>query len=38
MGKACIYVKKLADIKEEVLVKMMQSTIEYLEAKYGRLN
>jgi hypothetical protein len=38
MGKACIYVKKLADIKEEVLVKMMLSTIEYLEAKYGRLN
>src|SRR5690554_191958 len=34
MGKACIYVKKLSDINIEVLKKMMQSTIEFLQSKY----
>jgi len=36
MGKACIYIKKLADIKPEVLIKLMQSTITFLKAKYGQ--
>lgn len=35
MGKACIYVKKLSDIDLEVLKKLMGSTIEFLQAKYG---
>ncbi|KYP13756.1 DUF1801 domain-containing protein [Flavihumibacter sp. CACIAM 22H1] len=36
MGKACIYVKNLADIKVDVLKKMMQSTVQFLEARYGK--
>lgn len=35
MGKACIYVKKLSDINQDVLKKLMKSTIEFLQAKYG---
>lgn len=34
MGKACIYVKKLSDINIEVLKKMIQSTIAFLQSKY----
>jgi len=30
MGKACIYIKKLADINIETLEKMCKSSIEYL--------
>lgn len=35
MGKACIYIKKLADINPEVLCKLMQSTITFLQSKYS---
>lgn len=35
MGKSCIYVKKLSDINQDVLVKMIQSTVEKLQAKFG---
>lgn len=31
MGKSCIYVKKLKDINQEQLKKLMGSTIEYLQ-------
>lgn len=34
MGKACIYVKRLDDINQEVLKKLMKSSINYLKAKY----
>ena len=34
MGKGCIYVKKLSDINQDVLKKMMKSTIDFLQAKY----
>jgi len=34
MGKACIYVKKLADIDQNELRKLMNATIEYLKSKY----
>ena len=34
MGKACIYVKKLSDINQDVLKKLMKATIDYLQAKY----
>jgi hypothetical protein len=37
MGKACIYVKKLSDINQDVLKKIMASTIEHLERKYGKV-
>lgn len=34
MGKACIYVKKLSDIDQEVLKKLMKETIDYLQTRY----
>ena len=37
MGKACIYVKKLADIDKEKLIALIQSTIDFLTAKHGNL-
>ncbi len=36
MGKACIYVKKLSDINQEALKALMQTTIDYLQARYGK--
>lgn len=35
MGKACIYVKKLSDINQEALKKIMGETIKYLKTKYS---
>jgi hypothetical protein len=35
MGAACIYVKKLSDINQEPLKKLMKSTIKFLKAKHG---
>lgn len=37
MGKACIYIKKLADIDEEKLIQMMTASINYISEKYSRL-
>ncbi len=34
MGKACIYIKRLSDIDQSVLKKMMKSSIAYLKKKY----
>ncbi len=34
MGKACIYIKKLSDINEAVLRKMIRSTVDILKKKY----
>lgn len=34
MGKACIYVKKLSDIHEEALIRLMKSTIAFISEKY----
>lgn len=34
MGKACIYIKKLSDIDEEVLRKMIRSTLNFVKKKY----
>ncbi len=36
MGKACIYIKKLADINQENLVTLMKETIKFLQSKYGK--
>ncbi|MCH7409345.1 DUF1801 domain-containing protein [Belliella sp. DSM 111904] len=36
MGKSCIYIKKLSDINQETLKKLMKSTIEYLKSKHGK--
>lgn len=38
MGKACIYVKRLSDINEEALIKIMKATIEFLNEKYSFTN
>lgn len=35
IGKACIYVKKLSDVNVDSLVKIMKTTLEYLDEKYG---
>ncbi|HPI85367.1 MAG: DUF1801 domain-containing protein [Bacteroidales bacterium] len=34
-GAGCIYVKKLSDIDQDVLKKIMKSTMEFLKEKYG---
>jgi hypothetical protein len=34
MGKGCIYIKKLSDIDQEVLKKLIRATIDHLQAKY----
>lgn len=34
MGKGCIYAKKLADINQDVLKKLMKTTIDFLQEKY----
>jgi len=35
-GAACIYVKKLSDINLDALKKLMKTTIEFLQKKYGK--
>ncbi|MNJ91951.1 hypothetical protein D3C87_96060 [compost metagenome] len=35
MGKACIYIKKLADIDQDSLVKLMIDTMARTKATYG---
>ena len=35
MGKACIYIKKLSDINQDVLKKLAKATINYLQSKYS---
>jgi len=34
IGKACIYIKKLSDIDQDVLKKIMKVTIDSLQMKY----
>jgi len=36
MGKACIYVKKLSDINQEVLKELIKQTISFLQTKHGK--
>jgi len=36
MGKACIYVKKLSDINQDALKKLMKETIDFMKAKYNQ--
>jgi Domain of unknown function (DU1801) len=33
-GKGCIYIQKLEDIDTNILVKMIQNSIEYFKRKY----
>lgn len=34
MGKACIYIKKLSDIDQNELIKLIKTTISFLKSKY----
>lgn len=34
MGRACIYIKKLADINQDVLKKLIKSTVDFLQSKH----
>src|SRR5690606_4880794 len=34
-GKSCIYVKKLSDINQEILKRLIKSTKDFLQNKYG---
>lgn len=34
MGKSCIYIKKLDDISEDILEKMMFETVNFIQSKY----
>ena len=36
MGKGCIYIKKLTDINQDTLKKIMKSTIDFLQSKYHK--
>jgi hypothetical protein len=36
MGKACIYIKKLEDIDQNELKKIMEATITFLQTKHGK--
>lgn len=36
IGKACIYIKKLSDIDQDALKRLMRATIDFLAEKYGR--
>jgi hypothetical protein len=35
-GAACIYIKKLSDIDQNALKRLMGTTIDYLQAKHGK--
>lgn len=34
VGKACVYIKKLSDIDQEALKRLMGATIDYLQTRY----
>jgi len=34
IGKACIYIKKLSEVNQEALRKLMKVTIDFLQSKY----
>ncbi len=36
-GKACIYAKKMSDINEDVLIKLMKASIDFISERYQRI-
>ena len=34
-GKSCLYIKNLNDINEEILKEMIETSIEFIQQKYG---
>lgn len=37
VGKACVYIKKLADIDQEALKRLMGATIDYLKTRHSSI-
>jgi len=35
-GAACIYIKKLSDINQDALRRLMKTTMDYLNSRYGK--
>lgn len=35
-GKSCLYIKRLADVDQDVLEQMLRAEIEYMDATYPR--
>lgn len=38
VSRACIYIKKLSDINQDVLKNLMKETIAFLQSKYAKKN
>lgn len=34
-GKACLYIKKLEDVNQEVLIELMLASLQFMKEKYG---
>jgi hypothetical protein len=34
-GKGCVYIKKLTDVDQQVLVQLVKACVSYLQKKYG---
>ena len=34
-GKSCLYIKKLTDVKMEILTELIQGSLDYMNNKYG---
>lgn len=37
MGKACIYIKKLSDVNQDVIRELITATVDFINKKYGSL-
>ena len=35
-GKACLYIKKLEDVDQKVLLELMKASLQFMEEKYGK--
>ena len=35
-GKACLYIKKLEDVDQTVLLELMKASLQFMEEKYGK--
>lgn len=35
-GKACLYIKKLEDVDQAILVELMKASLEFMEEKYEK--
>ena len=35
-GKACLYIKRLEDVDQTVLLELMKASLQFMEEKYGK--